>query len=167
MSFRDLVEVIESVLTSLAILIAGVWAYYHYLKGRSYHPRIELDVSGRVVRDDDRVFLCAVVTAENVGYSKLKIAQQDTGLRVLAYPAAIPGDAPEFFGVRPQHLGTVPILAKHRWLEPNEKTSDEWMFCVPMAPVAYRVEAKVVSDHVSWTTATIVTADHRLKSDQA
>lgn len=167
MSFAVLFDVIESILTSLAILTAGVWAYYHYLKGRSYHPRIELDVRGGIVRDEHRVFLCASVTVENVGYSKLKIEQQGSGLRVLAYPAGAPKGAPDFFGIRAEHLGTVPIFEKHQWLEPKEKTSDEWMFSIPGAPRAFRLEARLASSKVSWTSSTIVLADHQFDLLQA
>lgn len=158
MGLSAVFELVESALTSLAIVVAGLWAYYRYVKGRVHRPSIELEVKGHLLECKGRTFLCGSVAVENVGLSRLKLEQRGSGLRVAAYPASYPAKLPRFFPIRPKLLGTVPILESHSSLEPKERVSDEWMFSVPASQAGYRLDARLISDEVSWTSSAIIGA---------
>jgi hypothetical protein len=154
----ELFDLVETALTSLAIVVAGVWAYYRYLKGRVHRPSIEVEIRGRILESGGRSFLCASVTVENVGVSKVRIEQRGSGLRLSEYPASYPGSSSRFFPIRPRVLGVVPILESHSWLEPRERVSDEWMFSVPNSRAGFRLDVRLVSDEASWTSSAIIGA---------
>lgn len=46
-------KLIQSFLTSLAIIVGGVWAYLNFVKGRVYHSKLELGISMEMSHVDD------------------------------------------------------------------------------------------------------------------
>src|SRR5215216_1121767 len=60
-TLKVVVEITTNLFTLLAILVGAAWAYFHDFRGRTYKPRIELDVSGEVVVVDGIYYLLATL----------------------------------------------------------------------------------------------------------
>ena len=58
-----------------AIVIGGVWAYYKFVKGRFYRPRLEPSVTAETFRSADRDYVVVSTSLKNVGTSKIDIQQ--------------------------------------------------------------------------------------------
>jgi hypothetical protein len=53
----DIASVVQSVLTSAGVLVAGAWAYFTYFKGRTFRERLELAVSSISPQTPERSLL--------------------------------------------------------------------------------------------------------------
>lgn len=71
---------IESLVTTVAIILAGVWAYFHYVKGRVYSERVEIEVVGRVLTISSRSYLVITYQIKNVGSSRVPIQNDRSGI---------------------------------------------------------------------------------------
>lgn len=45
--FKNWTAAIASFVTALAVIAGGVWAYYEFVRGRTFHPRISIEVLGQ------------------------------------------------------------------------------------------------------------------------
>jgi hypothetical protein len=144
---QDLKEwagVVESALKSLGILAAGAWAYFHYFRGRTYRPRLELKADAELLhRGSDRYVLVNLAIA-NRGLSKVPIEQVGTGLRIRAHRQKI-----ESFET--DKLETTSIFTAHEWIEPGEFIEEERLVRIPSGDwLAIRLEFRLVSRGKSW-----------------
>jgi hypothetical protein len=156
MEVKDAVEIVEKTLTSVAILAGGVWAYYNFFKGRVYRTRLEPTASGRLVSDGESTYLIATVTLKNAGLSKVDLHQEGSGLRVFA--CATGPAVTDARDVEWERIGTFPIFADHRWIEPGEMISEDRMIAVPgKGHVAFLLELRIVAHKLSFKTNKAVT----------
>lgn len=91
--FADGVQAIESLLTALAILAAGVWTYLRFLRNRQRLPRVRLETSihQRPIREGT-CFLRVSVRIINQGEVLLPLTNGFTLLqRVRPWPEAVLG----------------------------------------------------------------------------
>lgn len=152
----DAVGGVESVLTSLAILVGGVWTYFKFFRGRTFRERLEAGVSASRGDTDGVAFLEVVVTVRNVGLSKVPIVQEGSGLRILSSDEWMTHD-----GTAPEAptwtwMATESFLEDHKWVEPGETVTDSLVFRLPSTlegPV--RLELHVVSKKHEWVATTV------------
>ena len=65
-------EFFQSVVTSVGIIVGGIWVYYKFVKGRLFSPKIELSLSGTVVRaDSEQILITFEVILRNIGSVRL------------------------------------------------------------------------------------------------
>ena len=69
MDIKDSVEIAEKIATIAALVVGGVWAYFNFIKGRIYRPRLHPEVSGMVVVEHEQIYLHITSTITNVGNS--------------------------------------------------------------------------------------------------
>jgi len=43
---KTVAEIIGTLITALAVIVGAVWAYYRFVKGRTYRPRLEVSMGG-------------------------------------------------------------------------------------------------------------------------
>jgi hypothetical protein len=48
-SWKDTAAVLQNLATIVALFLGSLWTYFHFVRGRTYTPRLELDVEGTVV----------------------------------------------------------------------------------------------------------------------
>jgi hypothetical protein len=116
------VNIIGTSVTATAIIIGGVWAYFKFVKGRTYRPRLEVLLAGQWWLVNKKWLLQTQVTVKNVGSSKVELLQKGTGLGV----GVLAGDQP------PPPASAIwtnkkvfVILSEQEWLEPGDAVSDE------------------------------------------
>ena len=82
---KDFAEAFANVTQSLALIAAGVWAYFKFAKGRTFQDRLNTTVSGKLVSIEESVFLIVTIQLQNVGLSRIGFDQEVSSLVVFEY----------------------------------------------------------------------------------
>jgi hypothetical protein len=156
---KDLADLVLKIFQGLAIVVAGIWAYFKFFRNRTYRPRLELGLAGRLLGTDaDRLLVCTV-SAKNVGLSDVPIRQRGTGLRVSSFLAGQP-QAP-FAEPAWQQQVVLSVFSGHQWIEPGETISEDTAMAVPLeAYEAFKVELRIVGrkKSIAWKANAVVGA---------
>ena len=148
----DFLSETEKVTKILAILLAGGWAYYHYFRGRTYRPRLELSVSGDFAASDTVDHMIATVKLKNVGLSRLVLEQRGSALVV----SICGGIVEPITRTKWSAKGAFPIFEHHGWIEPGETIQNKVLFGVPKDQIAVMLEFRINAAGIKWVADDIV-----------
>lgn len=138
-------DLLQAVVTTAAIIIGAVWAYYKFAKGRTFRSSLETDIVGEAMREGGAIYLISTLTVKNIGVSKVDIKHRHTVLRVLA--ARVDPDAAAFEAIEFEHLDTRFALEFHSHLEPGEMATETHFFRIAdSGQIAFKLEAYAASD---------------------
>jgi len=152
---KTIFEVVQSVCTIAAILVGASWAYFNYFKGRTYRPRLEPKIAGKLSVNDGINYLATTAQLKNVGLSRIKIKQEGTALQVFSYSVETP--ISKAHQLKQEYLAIFSVFDVHGWIEPGEVIEDQNLIVFPNgAQPAIRPELRIVSEGIEWNTATIV-----------
>lgn len=118
---KDIADIASSAITALAVIIGGAWAYFKFAKGRTYRPRVEMQLAGQWWLAEGKVLLQVRITIKNVGSSKLKLLQRGSGLRASVLDSDQP---PPPASARWREGKVYTIFDQHDWIESGETVSD-------------------------------------------
>lgn len=152
MGIKDIVDVLSSAVTALATILAGAWAYYRFVKGRVFTPRLTLTVDARQSRIDAAAYVVATLNVANVGLSRVEIESATLRVSSLALEPVAGGVTEP----RRVWLDTTRVLLAHSWIESGEVLKEQAMVTLPLdhrAPVV--VDFRVVAHDVSFSAAAI------------
>lgn len=156
--WESIAKIFQSLITSLALLIGGIWAYFKFLRGRIYKPRMELNVECQIyLQKNNLVRLHVRVILKNVGLSRVNINRENSAVRIyrvhdLEYVDLIPDGALKLEWCR---IGTFSIFDEHQWIEPSEIIDDQIMInCQSIDPI-FKIEATVMSETQQWCSSYI------------
>jgi hypothetical protein len=139
---KTVVDIVGTAVTAAAVMIGGIWAYFKFVKGRTYRPRLEAGLSGQWSLVDGRHLLQARITVKNIGASMVRLLQEGTGLRVSVLAPDQPA-APACAAWK--NLRVFEILGEHEWIEPEETVSDDLLLDLGISePVSTLFEARLV-----------------------
>jgi hypothetical protein len=144
-------DTLEHVTTSLAFIVAGVWAYLQFIRRREDKPRLEPSVTSRSIAADGRNYLLITVQLRNTGACDVDISQRGTGVEVTQLKPART-DAWEPPPVQD-------VFANHQWIEPGEVISDQILIeTPPREPLILKLQLLLYSKkhHVRWESTAIV-----------
>ena len=160
-TFKTWADVIGTIITALAIIVGGTWAYFKFAKGRTFRPRIEIDMSGQWREVEGKKWLQARIRVKNIGASKIALEQKGTGLRVrvLAADQPPPPDAAVWITRK-----TCKIFVKHSWIEPGETISDDILLNLGVAPTPVLFEGRIImprkiARNISVNASQVIPAD--------
>jgi hypothetical protein len=86
---KDWVQIAQSLITIAAILIAGVWAYFVFVVGRSATAQVQIGCHlKQVITSPDRAILCISVTLTNTGRTRV----DGLSCEIIAAPVASRAD---------------------------------------------------------------------------
>jgi hypothetical protein len=141
-NLKTVIDILGTVVTAAAVILGGMWAYFKFVKGRTYRPRLGVRLAGQWRPVNGRQLLHARITVENIGASKVTLLQRGTGLRV----SVLANDQPVApASVAWEHLKVFEILREHEWIEPGETVSDEVLLNLGIAePAPALFEARLV-----------------------
>jgi hypothetical protein len=152
---KDFFDVLQNVVTIIAIAAGGVWGYFNFFKGRTYRPRLEPKVSGKLISQKGVHYLIVTAQLKNVGLSEVKIDQEGSGLRVFAYDVV--EHTSKARSVQQSRLITLPIFKDHGWIEPGELIEDQRLVVIPdIEYVALQMSLRLVSNKIAWNSAAII-----------
>lgn len=120
-------------LAAMALLIGGPWAVLKFMRHRTFKRRIELEVGGELIRDNQRLRLLATCRAKNIGLVRFPIGAEGTGLQVYAH--GVDRGAPDPAGTLAdwQELGVWRTFARRGMLEPGEPMEEQLLIELPNA----------------------------------
>jgi hypothetical protein len=151
----EVLDIISKIVPALAILVGGFWAYFKYIKGRLFYPRIELQVNGEVKIINSFPHLILNYQVKNIGLSKVDLDKEASGIRVLKYNP--PDDSLEIESADWQSIGSFSILNKHSWIESSETIKENSLYSIiEMNKVVYKVELRIVGKGKSWEAMDII-----------
>jgi hypothetical protein len=152
-----IVDITQKALASLALLVAGLWAYFKYFRGRTYRDRIEAEISGVTLQEGQIDYLVITVRVKNVGLSRVPIQQKGSGLRVFTGKLVFP-DSKIAQELEWSSVAVISILEGHAWVEPGESVSDQRLFVLPKdSSVAVKLELQLVSETQMWSNTAVTT----------
>jgi hypothetical protein len=147
--FKDWVDVADKLVSILAIVGAGLFAYFKFFKERVYRPRLEPVVSSQFIATDRRQFLKVRATVKNTGLSKVDISLEPSYLRVFGATRISPTMADEPVW---DNIAILDVSDRHEWIEPGEIIAQTWLVAIPAATTypAFRSELRLVGTANDW-----------------
>jgi hypothetical protein len=146
MDLQSATDIVRNIATSFAVVVGGGWAYFKFVRGRTFANRAELEVSASLQRGISGLYLYAVVTLKNDGLSKLPLNSKYKAIRLYGL---MDEDGSHIETAKWKRLSTRPILDQHEWLEGEETVTDTVLYSLPSASktdashAAYQLEALV------------------------
>lgn len=158
----DFFELLTKITGTLAIIIGGVWAYYKYVKGRLFHPRLELQIEGRIILESEIPHLFLNYEIKNIGLSKVDIDKESSCIIVMKYHP--PNDSLEIENAYWEERGVFPVLEKHSWIESSEVIKEDSLYSITeINNVIYRAELRIVGKGKSWEALAIIFCNYEKK----
>lgn len=153
----ELIDLLQKVLSSLAIIIGSVWAYYKFIKGRLFYPRLEVIINGHLISNESNNYLILYCGLKNVGSSKVDLNIDSSAVRVFKCESTVIEDPLEIESADWIHLGSFPIFTEHKWIEGGEVIKDTLLLSVQYQNgFFYKSVIKIVGQKISWNAAEII-----------
>jgi hypothetical protein len=157
---------VASAAQALAILVGGFWAYFKFIRGRTFAHRAETTVTAARLGLSHVGALKVTLSVKNVGLSKLPLRLVALTL-VGIYAKNTKGDP---LATEERQLGKPRrVFAAHGWIEAQETIEDEALILVPASGkdgldevLAFRLNCQVIERRrwrtggLSWSSTTIV-----------
>jgi hypothetical protein len=149
-------DIAQKTAATVAIVGTAGWAYFKFVRGRTFRRRLELTISGEVRLGPGIVYLLTNSTAKNIGLSKFEIDHDKSGLRVMTHASEDAVTEPRLAEWQP--LSTWPVFEGHGLLEPGEPAAEELLIEIPDEGFsAFRLQLWVSSTRdESWEVTAVV-----------
>lgn len=171
--FKNWTAGIASFLTALAVVAGGVWAYYKFIQGRTFRPRISVEVLGQWRTIDGAQAhrsrlafgrqpqvahaLHVRICVKNIGAAKVTLKQRDTGLTV-SLPNEEQPVLPHSVGwgnalalhSTPGNEGMFKVFEEHEWIEPGETISEHVLLDLGRSPTIAKLEVYLLWSSGRW-----------------
>ena len=121
-NWTDWADAVASLAQASAIVLGGLWAYFKFIRGRTFAHRLEVAVEASRIANAARPAIKVTASLKNVGLTKLPLRVA----RVTVF-AIRPNDD----DVEESELEKQRVFADHEWLEAEERITDEMLFLVP------------------------------------
>jgi hypothetical protein len=137
-NLQAIVAITGDLITAVAVIVGGVWAYFKLVKNRTYRPRIDVAIAGAWVDAGGARRLHVTTSLRNIGASMVELIQESTGLGVDGMQAG-----------RGRHVDWVPgpvvsIFESHAWIEPGETVTDDLIAPVVYVDLPVRIEVRLI-----------------------
>jgi len=147
--YKDISK-LKDLITAVGLLLGGIFAYYKFIKGRVFKPRLELKVSGKVITQKQKRLLVASAQIKNNGLSVVYLDDQLTGIN-LYRSSQLKGTTKEQQPAWLDPVNGFPLFTDHKWVEPDETITDEILIELrDDEDVAYRIKLVVRSRQPSF-----------------
>ena len=153
---RDIADTLAKVAQIFAIIVAGGWGYFKFIKGRTYQESLIPTVSGKLLTIDSQTYLIVNIRVENVGQSVVELAPNASALRVFGY---VSSTSSEIMTVKDNELAQF-VAVNDLSLEPNEIIQKTVFMSIPIeVRLGLRLELGIISNHrkkYSWLASSLV-----------
>jgi hypothetical protein len=148
MEVKDIVDIASKGVTMAATFLAGGWAYYRFIKGRVFYPRLTVAVSAKRLNSGGIEYVQSKIELKNSGLSKVTFDPVSLRIGWLSgNPLANAAVVPKF-----TWLGTFGVLQAHSWIDSGEILTDENLHILPPTQTApTMVIVRVVADNVAFS----------------
>lgn len=73
-------NIIDKFIKVLAVAIAGIWVYLNSIRGRTYVPRLKLELDAQIKTLNEKPYILVTMRAMNVGSSIVEVQKDGSGL---------------------------------------------------------------------------------------
>lgn len=129
--------------TAGGILVAGAWAYFNFLKSRTYYPRLAIDCSGIVIRrEGNRNLFVPRLTVKHIGKTKIAFISEGSGYTLhFSDGESDDGSRTKWETDSQWHS----VLYQHHWIEPDECIIEQYeAFGIPPWAALIRMQYRVL-----------------------
>lgn len=153
----DLATIFGELVMAIVLAGGGIWGFFRFVRHRTLKRRLELEVSGELVRDDRRARLVIRSQARNIGLREVKLQREGTVIRIYAHELQSGAALQQSSEARWGCLGTWHVFADRELLEPSEPVEDQTLIELSSdAMEALSVELRVYSGAGKFWKATEV-----------
>jgi hypothetical protein len=140
-NWKDFWDIAAHIGQVVGLMAAGLWGYFNFVKSRTYFPRMELSVSGKIYLKGTQNLLIPRINLRNIGMSKVQLLQRGSGYRIwYATGTTKVGGNLKWFGGTPVFR----FFEEHEWIEPGESIFDEHeLHALPANSVAAKIEVRL------------------------
>ncbi len=140
---KDFTDAFRNVTQGLAFVAGGIWAYFKFVKGRTFKESLIPGVSARFTLIDNVTYVVITTQVKNVGLSKIEIDHR-SALIMFRYTTS---PSTEIHNVDDDRLAVFDVFNKsERYIEPNEIIEWQRLIAMPVPlDIAYRLEVEVAS----------------------
>lgn len=153
---QAIADIVGTLVTAVALIVGGYWAYYKFIKGRAFRPHVEVSTTGSWLDSEGSLGLHLAVQLRNVGSGKVELVQRGTG--VMVSRIADEQDSPPA-ETQWTALGVFEIFTEHEWIEPGETISDELLVRLPLEPQVLEARVRLV---LRWKPANVTVSARRI-----
>ncbi len=104
---------VQKIAQIVAIVIGGLWVYFNSLRGRVFVPRLQVELSGKLLRSGATRYVLATLQVKNVGSSIVRIDPGPTGLKLTPLRAKAGASEPESLIREEEQTTAFSVLDKH------------------------------------------------------
>ena len=159
-----LAQIVNQAAQVLALVVGASWAYFKFIRGRTFARRGEVEVEGVLRGYGQDWVVQAKVLLRNTGLSRLPLRQRSKIARLYGTSRS-KWSTERNFGW--EKLMLTPVLEKHAWVEAQESVKDEVLIPVRQGDwLALKIEVEIWGKPhrgrrtgSRWMATTIVTAD--------
>jgi len=119
--------ILRDVSTATAFLVGGIWAYYKFIKGRVFKPKIEIDIKCTSYNQKAGIFIInSELFVKNLGLSRVEFDKEVSAIRIykIINDDVLQADSQRIKEIEWERISTFDILSEHEWIEPNETIKD-------------------------------------------
>jgi hypothetical protein len=175
MNIGDWIAAGLNLIQAVAIVAAAVWAYYKFVKGRTFHRRAELELDGSFLAVPSAAVRARAVL-RNTGGADIPLRAKI--LRVATYTT---GDVDSRGQPEWREIAKARVFTDHDWIESQETINDDVLIATPeVTPevVAMRVGCAVYEKRkqrwykrhqgggIAWSAASIIPMGPERRSDE-
>lgn len=180
--WANIADIVSSLATAAGIVLGGLWAYFKFIRGRTFASRAELTVAGSMFNGPSGRAVKAIVSVKNTGLTKIALQSDGKIVRLDGVPqselsAAASGQA----NISWQELMLTAILEDHEWIEAQETVTDEVLLAVSGGGssaghdewIAFRLRVAILAAPrrlhrrgASWAANVIMAGDSGIAADR-
>lgn len=127
-------EIGQALAAIAAVFVGGAWVYFNTLRGRTYKPRLQVNLIAARQYAARNGLLHARIEVENKGLSEVRFVPEGTGLELSYSPAFLEFSAPT--SLRFRERTAFRILERHETIEPGVVISEERVVVLPDGPTS-------------------------------
>jgi hypothetical protein len=138
-----------------AIIAGGIVAYYKFLRGRVFRPRLEITLASSLLLVGQQQFLKVSAALKNTGASIIAFDLGVSALRIFTAPQT-PREIVD--SIAWELIATVSVSGRHSWIEPAETVYENWLIALPTTTTnsVFRTEVRIAGKKTVWYADTIV-----------
>jgi len=121
-------SITDIILKDVALVIAGVWAYWKFVKGRTHKSRIVPEITWKVIPNGENDQLCVTAKITNTGLFASTIEERGFIIQILE---PIHSDSDNIQKLRWRDIGQFNVFTEQDMIEVGEVMQEELVITIP------------------------------------
>jgi len=164
---KTLIDIMSGVVTTIAILIGGIWTFFIFVIGRNHSPNIQLTIQCSPITNEGRNAVLLTITAKNIGQTL--VIKERCYLFIVPISQPLRGDELLASRIDPlqkdmlsQYPPTFEIFSNTQSLNPHEYVDENILLDLKNSCDIYKVCVEFynkprIGKQLSWSTSNIFT----------